>query len=167
MDGSVRSLHVLPTVRRLARALEADVLLTTLVTHPVRTAPFCREEDFTLANTLSDRLTRRAEMYLSRIKSQLEASGVVATTTVKRTTDQRTALVDLVRAEDATLTVMSAHGSGCNPQRRFGTMASHFMEECQCPLLMLQDLPRVHKRVVAWHDQRLPARSIDAVAGGD
>ena len=166
LDGSVRSLHVLPTVIRLARALRAEVLLATVVKHPVRTELLSRDEDFQLASDLSERLGTQAEAFLARIQSQLEASGVRSRSRVHRSADHRDGLVELARSEAVDLAVMSAHGSDCNPRRRFGTVPSYFMAQAPCPLLILQDLPRMAKRTTRWSTSRLPSRSFDVVAGG-
>ena len=166
LDGSVRSQHVLPTVLRLARALRTQVVLATAIRDPVRTELLSREEDLLLAQELTDRLVKQAEEYLARIRSQLEAGGVSAVTRVQRGFDHRAVIVGLARSEGADLTVMSAHGSRCDPQRRFGTVPSHFMARSACPLLVLQDLPRASKRVPRWGASRLPSRSLDVVAGG-
>jgi nucleotide-binding universal stress UspA family protein len=166
LDGSVRSQHVLPTVLRLGRALRTQVVLATAVREPIRTELLSRDEDLRLAQDLSERLVKQAEEYLTRIRSQLEAGGVAAVTRVQRGPDHRAVLVDLARTEGADLIIMSAHGSNCDPQRRFGTLPSHLMAQSTCPLLVLQDLPRTLKRVPRWGVSRLPSRSLDVVAGG-
>jgi nucleotide-binding universal stress UspA family protein len=166
LDGSLRSLHVLPTVQRLARAMDAHVVLATVVDSPVRTELLSRDEDYTLANELSDRLSLQAETYLTRIRSRLEANGVPVSTRVRRVPDSRSGLVDLAHTEDADLTIMSAHGSGCDPRRRYGTVPSHFIAHAGCSLLMLQDLPQHSGRIPRSVSARLPTRSLDAVAGG-
>ena len=166
LDGSVRSLHVLPTVLRLAQALSAEVVLATVVKSPVRTELLSRDEDFDLAHELSDRVNRQAESYLSRIRAQFEASGVDAVARVSRDPDHRAGLVDLARTEAAQLTVMSAHGSGCNPRRRYGSVPAYFMAHADSPVLVLQDLPRVARRYARRRSTRLPSRSFDVVAGG-
>ena len=166
LDGSIRSQHVLPTVLRLARELKTQVVLATAIEEPARTELLCREEDLRLAQELTDRLVRQAEEYLSRIRGQLEASGISAVTRVQRGHDHRAVLVELARAEDADLTVLSAHGSSCDPRRRFGTLPWHFMAHASCPLMVLQDLPRRAQRVIRWDASRMPARALDTVAGG-
>jgi nucleotide-binding universal stress UspA family protein len=166
LDGSIRSQHVLPTVLRLARALKTQVVLGTAIGEPVRTELLSREEDLRLAQELTDRLVPQAEEYLCRIRAQLEAGGVSAVTRVERGHDHRAVIVEMARAEDADLTVMSAHGSNCDPRRRFGTLPSHFMAHSSCPLMVLQDLPRRSKRVARWDASRRPSRALDKVAGG-
>ncbi|HUF74685.1 MAG TPA: universal stress protein, partial [Longimicrobiales bacterium] len=166
LDGSMRSQHVLPTVLRLARALKTQIVLATAIREPERTELLSREEDLRLAQELTKRMVRQAEEYLARIRRQLEAGGVTAVTRVQRGPDHRAVLVEMARAEDADLTVMSAHGSNCDPRRRFGTLPSQFMAHSSCPLMVLQDLPGRPKRVARWDASRLPSRAFDAVAGG-
>jgi nucleotide-binding universal stress UspA family protein len=166
LDGSVRSLHVLPTVQHLARALEAHVVIATLIDSPVRTELLSRDEDFGLASELSQRLALRAEAYVTRIRSRLEANGIAASTRVQKVNDARSGLVDLARTEGISLTIMSAHGSGCNPRKRFGTVPSHFMAHSHSPLLMLQDLPQLPERLSRRPTSRMPFRSLDVVVGG-
>lgn len=165
LDGSVRSLHVLPTALRLARSFSAEVVLATVVKSPVRTELLSRDDDFELAHELSNRLACQAESYLGGIKAQLEANGVNTVTRVRHDADHRAGLVEIARTEGTQLTVMSAHGSACNPRRRYGTVPSYFMAHADAPVLVLQDLPRVTRRH-ARRSTRLPSRSFDAVAGG-
>lgn len=166
LDGSIRGQHVLPTVLRLARTLKTQIVLATAIGEPVRTELLSREEDLRLAQELTDRMVRQAEEYLVRIRGQLEAGGVSAVTRVQRGADHRAVLVEMARAEDADLTVVSAHGSSCDPRRRFGTLPAHFMAHASCPLMVLQDLPRRARRVARWSTSRLPSRALDTVAGG-
>lgn len=162
LDGSLRGESVLPTVLHLARAADAEIVLCHAVPDPIRTEVLQTPEDLALARELTDRLVARAEAYLERIQNQLIGAGARARTAVSRTADHREGLVALVSGEAADLVVLSAHGSVCNPRRRFGTVTSYVVAHASAPVLVLQDLPERIGRPAAAPESRLPPRSLDA-----
>lgn len=166
LDGSVRGLHVLPTVTRFARSLDAEIVLVTIVHRPGRMELLARSGNLGLGGGLAARLARQAEGYLDRVHSQLETSGL-RTSRVRRVVDHGSELVELAREEGVGLTVLSARGSEHRLDRRYGDAASYFMRHSDCPLLVLQDPPRTAKRATRWASARPSSWSTDAFAGGD
>lgn len=162
LDGSLRGESVLPTVLRIARADDAVIVIAHAVPDPIRTEVLSTPEDLELAHELADRLAARAEAYLERLRSQLFAAGARAKAIVCRATDHREGLVALAAAERADLVVVSAHGSVCNPRRRFGSVTSHVIAHSTAPVLVIQDLPSGPYREADVPPSRLPSRSLDA-----
>lgn len=166
LDGSVRAESVLPTLLHLARTDDAEIVLAHAVPAPHRTELLSTSDDLALAQELADRLGDRADYYLGRIRSQLAASGVSARTVVRRATDHREGIVALATAERADLLLVSAHGSTCNPRRRFGSVTSYLIAHSTTPVLVLQDLPDDARRTASSTRLRRPSRSSDAPIGG-
>lgn len=165
LDGSLRGEHVLPTALRLARASDAEIVLAHAVPDPMRTelhAP----EDLALAGQLADRLVIGAEAYLARIARRLGAAGAHVIAKVCRAADHREGLVALAAAERADLVLAAAHGSGCNPRSRFGSVARYLIDHASVPVLILQDLPERPCGALRAEPSRMPPRSSDAIAGG-
>jgi nucleotide-binding universal stress UspA family protein len=166
LDGSVRGECALPTALRLARTDDAQILLAHVIPDPIRTEVLSTADDLALAHQLADRLTARAHDYLDRIRSQLVAGGARARAVVNRATDHREGLVTLASAERADLVVLSAHGSVCNPRRRFGSVTSHLIAHSTAPVLVIQDLPESASLTPRTRTSRPPPRSFDAAPGG-
>lgn len=170
LDGSARGEHVLPVAVRLARANQAEILLAHVVSPPIRTALLGSDEDLELAQQLADRIALRAQAYLAEMASQLRAGGVRTRQSVVSRADYRHGIVTLAAAEGAELIVLSAHGSVCNPRRRFGTTAAHVIEHSAVPVLVLQDIPppsdAPRTKPPSVPPSRLPPRSLDASTGG-
>ena len=161
LDGSLRGESVLPTVLRLARADDAEIIIAHAVPDPIRTEVLSTPEDLELAHELADRLAARADAYLERMRSQLLAGGARARKAVCRATDHREGLVALAATERVDLVVVSAHGSVCNPKQRFGSVTSHIIANSTAPVLVIQDLPGARCHEVAERSSRPPSRSLD------
>lgn len=166
LDGSLRSESALPTAVRLARADGAEIVLAHIVPDPIRTEVLSTPEDLALAQELADRLARRAEAYLERIRSQLVAAGVSVHAAARRADDHREGLAALVASERIDLVAMAAHGSVCNPKRPFGSVTSYLLAHAAAPVLVVQDLPGRAGGLAAAQRSRLPPRSRDAAPGG-
>src|SRR5262249_23547957 len=69
LAGSLRSETVLPTAPPLAAAFGADVVLTHVVSEPVRSEVLAAAQDLGLAHQLSDRLMLGAQEYLERVQA--------------------------------------------------------------------------------------------------
>jgi nucleotide-binding universal stress UspA family protein len=140
LDGSLRAESVLPIVARIAKAHDAEVLLTHLVGEPSGAAMLRTTADLELARELGARLDSAATGYLERLREQLGRDGLRVRALVLRRADERQALLDVARKERADLVVVSAHGSNCNPARSFGSVAAHLIAHSPVSLLVLQDL---------------------------
>ncbi len=165
LDGSLRSESVLGVALRLARADLAELVIAHVVPDPIRTEVLSTTEDLELAQRLADHLARRAEEYLERVQRQLAAGGAKVRTAVTRATDHREGLISLATSEQIDLIVVSAHGSVCNPRRRFGSVTTHLLAHSTAPVLVLQDLVRAPSAEHVPESSRLPSRSLDATSG--
>lgn len=146
LDGSKRTEFVLPIVTRLARRSDAEVVLAHVVAEPMVSEVLSSAADLSLARELAIRQTANAKEYLERIRSRLVADGVTSRVLVRRNRDHREGLVSLTCSEQADLVVLCAHGSVCNAERQFGTVASYMISHSTTPLLVIQDLPARPRR---------------------
>jgi nucleotide-binding universal stress UspA family protein len=140
LDGSVRTESALPTVVRIARANDAEVLLVLVVREPVPTAVLCAREDIEAARDLATHLEASGKRYLDRLRDQLTHDGVSARAIVLRSADQKQSLLELSKRERSDLIVLSAHGSTCSSTLTFGSVATHLLTHSLISLLVLQDL---------------------------
>jgi nucleotide-binding universal stress UspA family protein len=140
LDGSLRSESVLPTVARIARAHDGEVLLVFGVTEPVPTAVLRTPDDLAVARDLATRLEASGARYLDSLRDRLVREGVATRTRVLRCTDERHSINELSQREGSDLIVLSAHGSTCNPALTFGSFSAHLLTHSVVPLLVLQDL---------------------------
>jgi nucleotide-binding universal stress UspA family protein len=138
LDGSRRTESVLPTAMRIARENHAELLLALAVREPVATALLRAPEDFALAEELAGRVEVGAKRYLEDLRGQLVREGATSRTLVLRSTDDKQALLEL--SEESDLTIVSAHGSTCNPKVTFGSVTAHLLTHARASLLVLQDL---------------------------
>ncbi len=144
LDGSLRSESVLPLVAELARFHSSEVVLVHVVTDPTTTAVLSDPDDMRLAQSLASRVQANAEGYLPRIRARLLPHVPSVTTMVVRRTEDRQALLDICAEQAADLIVLTAHGSTCNMERAFGSVASYLLAHTQLPIFVFQDMPRAH-----------------------
>jgi nucleotide-binding universal stress UspA family protein len=146
LDGSLRTESVLPAVARMASAQDAETLLVHVVHEPLPT-PLYEVDDVDLARRLAAHLESSAKRYLERLRQQLAHDGTHVRTIVLRRASERESLLEISQKEEADLIVLSAHGSGCESTRPFGSVATYLLTHSMVPLLVLQDLPEgeVHR----------------------
>lgn len=140
LDGSVRTESVLPAAMRIAHAYDAEMLLTHVVQEPLPGALLSAAEDMQLAQQLAARLESNATKYLQHLQQQLIRDGTSVNTLVGRHANERQGLLDISQENQADLIVLSAHGSGCDSERSFGSVATFLLTHSLVPLLVLQDL---------------------------
>jgi nucleotide-binding universal stress UspA family protein len=140
LDGSRRTESVLPTVVRIARAHDAELLLALVVQEPVATAVLRAPRDLELARDLATRIEASGKRYLEDLRQQLVREGASVRTLVLRSRDGKQSLLELSEKERSDLIVLSAHGSTCNPAMTFGGVAAHLLTHSVVSLLVLQDL---------------------------
>jgi len=155
LDGSLRSESVLPLVAELARPHGSEVLLVHVVTDPTSTAMLSEPEDMRLAQSLASRVHANAEGYLERIRARLVSQGSAVKTFVVRRAEERQALVDVALEQSADILVLTAHGSTCNAERTFGSVASYLLAHAHLPIFVLQDMPREQKEPVPGQGARV------------
>ena len=142
LDGSVRGECVLPLVAELARHDGAEVLLVHVVTEPTATAVLSDPDDVQLARSLASRMQANAERYLSRIRATLLHEVQVVRVLVLLRAEERQALLDVAVQQGADMLILTAHGSTCNAERAFGSVASYLLAHARLPLFVMQDIPR-------------------------
>ena len=120
LDGSIRSESVLPTVAQLASAHGAEVVLSHVVLEPRPNEVLREPEDLELARGLAVHLESCASRYLEHLRDRLAHQVPSVRAVVLRDADERQALLELSRKEQADLVVLSAHGLSCNPARLYG-----------------------------------------------
>jgi nucleotide-binding universal stress UspA family protein len=166
LDGSPRGECVLPLVVDLVRLHGAEVLLAHVVTEPTSTAVLSDARDMQLAVTLASRLQEKAERYLSVMRDRLLAEIGAVETLVVRRPEERQALVDVAAQYGADMLALTAHGSTCNVERRFGSVASFLLAHARIPIFVLQDMPqgpleREPRRVASVAPAALEARTLE------
>lgn len=138
LDGSQRAECVVPIVKALVQAHDAEAALITAVPRPemVRQSPLSNED-----RALSDKIVARnraaAEKYLARLKTQI---GSDASNHLLVSDDVTESLHEFVRRHEADLVVFSAHGSSGNRKRRYGSIVTNFIAYGSAPLLIIQDI---------------------------
>jgi nucleotide-binding universal stress UspA family protein len=142
LDGSLRSECVLPIVADLAHLHGAEVLLLHVVTDPTPTAMLSNPDDMRLALSLASRMETNAEGYLARLRARLLRQVPVVQTVVVRRTEERQALLDVAAEHSVDMLALTAHGTTCNMERTFGSVASYLLSHARLPLFVLQDMPR-------------------------
>jgi hypothetical protein len=61
---------------------------------------------------------------------------------VVRRTEEKQALLDVAAQQGADMLVLTAHGSTCNVDRAFGSVASYLLAHANLPAFVFQDMPR-------------------------
>jgi nucleotide-binding universal stress UspA family protein len=142
LDGSVRAECVLPLVAELARAHGAAVVLVHVVMDPTPSGVLSAQEDLALASSLASHVEAGAAGYLARIRARLLPQIPSLQTLVVRRAEERQALLDVAREQEADMLVLTAHGSTCNVERAFGSVASYVLAHAPLPVFVFQDMPR-------------------------
>jgi nucleotide-binding universal stress UspA family protein len=125
----------------LARLHGAEVLLVHVVTESPATAVLSDPQDIQLARSLASRLQVNAEGYLARLRERMIHEVTSVQTLVLRRLEERQALVDIASQRGADMIVLAAHGSTCNADRPFGSVASYLLAHGRLPLFVVQDVP--------------------------
>jgi nucleotide-binding universal stress UspA family protein len=158
LDGSVRSECVLPLVAKLAGHGAAEVLLVHVVTEPTPTAVLSDADDVRLAQSLASRMEAKAKRYLLRIRARLLYEVPLVETLVVLRAEERQALLDVAAQQVGDMLILTAHGSTCNRERAFGSVASYLLAHAKLPLFVLQDLPRSDLDAIHPHGEHRVAR---------
>lgn len=138
LDGSQRAEYVTPAVTQLSNTCRSEVLLAHIVAMPQlpRRSPPTPDD-----LELRDRWVARSQELAVKYLEQLQSSSLPAAGTRLEVADDVIAgLHHMAMAENADLVVLSAHGYSANPQRRYGSVTTDFIEYDDAPLLVIQDL---------------------------
>ncbi|MFT7212776.1 MAG: nucleotide-binding universal stress UspA family protein [Granulosicoccus sp.] len=140
LDGSARAESVLPTIRNIALACNAIVVLVHAEPRSdiAETMPGDMET-VRLKAALSKHNESAAQHYLDRISQRLRQSGVDVETQVVTGGDSRRQLIETVHRELIDLVVLSSHGVSGHTDVPFGDIAGHMMSRSPVPILMLRD----------------------------
>lgn len=141
LDGSSRTESILPTAVRIAEAFGAELLLVHVVQEPMPTLVLHAPQDIALARELASHLELAGTRYLRRLRDRLVKQNMAVQTLVVRHVNERQALLEVSRNENADLIVLSAHGSACDPVHSFGSVTTDLLIHSDLPTLVLQDLP--------------------------
>ena len=139
LDGSRRAECVLSPAAELARFYGGRLIFAHVIARPEmpRTNPPA-QEDVELANHLVERNQEEMSKIFEHLKTRLNVD-----VSVRIAVDDHVAprLHELVKAEEADLVILSAHGYSGATKWPYGSVTTTFIEYGVTPLLVLQDLP--------------------------
>lgn len=148
LDSSQRAEYALPFAASLAYSCRAKLLVAHVVQRPQlfdRHLPPDAEEA-ELAEAIVTHHRNEAMKYLEQLTTQL-AGDVQIRLFVHD--NVAASLHQLVRDERVDLIVLSAHGQSGEPQRPYGSIAASLITYNTKPVLLVQDLPRDWKELLA------------------
>lgn len=139
LDASQRAEAALPLATALAKACDAQLILTHIVRKPEmprRTSP--SRQDIELAERLVESNRRASEEYL---KGLVERLSVETQIRLLVSEDVAATLHNLTNQESIDLIILSAHGNSGNPQWSYGSITNSIIAYSAKPVLVFQDLP--------------------------
>jgi nucleotide-binding universal stress UspA family protein len=140
LDGSQRAECVLPIAASLARAHDAQLVLTHIVRKPeIPHQLGASEEDQRLLERFTACRQHRAESYLEDVGTRLAVDAGIE---LKVSRDVPGALQALAEEHAFDLMLMSAHGYSGSPRRTYGSVTTSLIGYSSTPLLIMQDLAR-------------------------
>lgn len=147
LDGSARAGSALPLATAIAKANNAQLLLTHVVAKPemARLMPLTPEEN-ELITRFVERNQEEGNKYLDRLQT-LANSDVQIQTRLLVSDNVANTLQTLNEQEQIDLVVMSAHGYSGEAERPYGGLTGRFINEGKLPLLIVQDQPQEFSRV--------------------
>lgn len=141
LDGSSWAESVVPLAVRIARAFDAELVLTHVVSAPELTGNSPPEpEDMELREGIVRRNTRAANAHLDRVRRYIADQGQRVRVVCVRGDDARVSLARLVQSEGADLVVLSARGQGARrvSDMPHGTVTTYLTTHSPVPMLILQ-----------------------------
>ena len=134
LDGSSLAEAILPSVSRIARPLDLEIILLRVVPAlPPRVIEGGRP--IVIDNT--ERLRVEAQDYLRHVASGLLTSGLRVSTDV-RVGDAPAEIVAAAREGQADLIAMATHGRGVLGQLLFGSVAEAVLHRADVPVFLLR-----------------------------
>jgi nucleotide-binding universal stress UspA family protein len=155
LDCSTRAECVLPLASKLGEVHRAELAFVHVV--PCPEAPHHlpvgqRERE------LIDDLTRcnreRAEAYLADVSTRFASRGISVRSEVLVDTNPARVIEQLAKCSSHDLVLLCAHGAGCQPGERYGTIPRRLVDSLVKPLWLIQDLPREIASSHQIHDGR-------------
>lgn len=156
LDGSRRTECVLPTATRIARAYRAELILVHVIQDQFPTSVLHAAEDLELARQLAANLEVNAKTYLEGLRSGLVRDGAVVRTIVVRHANQRRAIIEVAKHQQADCIVVAAHGAACDRDRTYGSVTEYLLKHSVVPVLMLQDRPKVEMHRIDFGEMVAP-----------
>ena len=98
-----------------------------------------------LAQQLTTRLERSAEQYLNRVRTRELRTVPSVKMVVRARPDERRAILDIATQSRADLLVLAAHGSTCDVDSAFGSVAGYLLARSSVPMLVVQDAPALQR----------------------
>ena len=134
LDGSPLAESVLPSVARIARPLDLEIVLLRVVPSlPPRVIEGGRP--IVIDNT--ERLRDEAQDYLRHVASGLSASGHRVSTAVS-IGDAPGEILAATKEHDADMIAMTTHGRGVLGQLLFGSVAEAVLHRAHVPVFLLR-----------------------------
>jgi nucleotide-binding universal stress UspA family protein len=141
LDGSPWSESVLPLAARLARAVDAELILAHIVPAPELTETDPLEvEDLELRERVVDRNERVARSYLDRVRGYVAEPSLKVRALTLRGDDVRSSLTTLIGSERVDLVVLSARGQGSNrvSDVPYGNVTAYLVTHLSVPMLIVR-----------------------------
>jgi nucleotide-binding universal stress UspA family protein len=134
LDGSTFAEQALPVAESLARAFGSYLVLVQ-ATSPIDTSVADAESvDALHVHVVKE---REARDYLARVRGDVEARGVAATSHVED--GPPIVVIERIwREQGARLIVMASHGTDGHHGMLFGSVAASILEELEVPVLLIQ-----------------------------
>ncbi len=141
MDGSLRAECALPFATNIAKNLESEVVLTSVVTIPQlasRMPPSKREAK--LLEEFRKLASDSAQDYLTELQKMLAIEGVKAKPLVLVGEHIEKTIHEVAQAEQIDLIILAAHGCSGMAKWPFGSTTHNVLTYGGVPVLVVQDL---------------------------
>lgn len=137
VDGSIRAEYALFAAAHLARAQDAELLITHVVKPPElpRRTPLSAG-DRTLVQQVIESNWAEASQYMNALKASLDCRVETCLLIHENVPE---ALHNLVEQEKIDLVILTAHGLSGNPRWSYGNVAVNFITYSKTPLMIVQD----------------------------
>lgn len=155
LDCSTRAEVVLPLAGRLAEIHQAEIVFVHVVPYPeVPHQLPSGQDERELIECLTRRNHEHAEAYLAQVCARLAGRGISVRSEVHVDANPARAIEQLAKQSTCDLVLLCAHGSGCQPDERYGSTARRLLDSLVKPLWMVQDLPSEIPIITQSHGRR-------------
>jgi nucleotide-binding universal stress UspA family protein len=134
LDGSAFAEQALPAAESLARAFGSYLVLVRAIPPADTSVADTETVDALHVHVVKERESRD---YLARVRAEVEARGVAATTHVEDGTPL-VVIEHVWREQGAALIVMASRGSDGHHGTLIGSVAASILEELEAPVLVIQ-----------------------------
>lgn len=137
-DGSARSEWALCLAATVARSCGAELLLLQILPRPEVALPTNEQDEM---DRLLEKGKRSADVRLKGWMAQLEAPDLSMRSEVVMAPSIPRAIDAVARREDASLVILSAHGTAASDAWPYGSVSGAVLQHGSTPVLILQDVP--------------------------